>query len=169
MELPEDPAPLAWSPLLPVCSRSSMADILNVMGFGSEESKQSYGRIMNKFTARKIDTAGKLKDYSGEELVSMLRPLELQKKPRLYVAAIGGAIGHDFFKTSVVKSESGERLAAAGQGAEWHLKCTKVEAGAEFNPTKYIPDGRVYAALPALSKCDQLDSPDAKLAVDLVW
>ena len=166
-------APLPWTPAMGVTGRSSVKDILNAMHFGRPDL--GYDKVSEKFEKRKISTAGELQDFQGAELVSMLRGIDgLKMHPRALVAAIGTAIQHNFF--SAVKAEGGSVKAegggSAGQCSTWNHNCTKVSVSAGFNVSKYIPDGRVYAALPSINKMDELKDKEedgAELVVDFIW
>lgn len=164
--------PLQWKPGLEVSGRSSVQDILSALHFGRQDF--GYDKVGEKFAKRKIATASELTDFSGSELVSMLRDVAgLKMHPRAVIAGIGSAIKHDFFST--VKAEGGRVKAeggAAGQGSTWNMNCTKVCASSGFNPSKYTPDGRLYAALPSIKELKELkekEEDSADLVVDMIW
>lgn len=167
-QLPE-PTALPWNASLPVSGRSSLQDIMTCLAFG-RPNDPTYPAIAAKFEARSINTVTKLQDFQGSELVSMVRTLNPQKHARAYVAAIGTAINHDFFAVHKggVKSESAQGE-APGQGSQWASHCTKQNVSHDFNPGKYIPDGRVYAQLPSVDSKSHLDEDESFLISDLVW
>ena len=165
----DEPQPCAWRPGDAIQDSSSLADIISALGFGRVDATD-WMAIKDKLVARGCTTVSQVRDeWSAGELVSLIRPMKPRSHPRVYITAIGSAIGRDLFKeeASKVKCERGE--AAAGQGAEWHLHCTKVAKSTDFNSSKYKPDGRVFAQLPRKGAQDRMSQPEEELAVDLLW
>jgi len=159
---------IAWHMGAPVVHESSIADIMNALAFGRDDSS-SWLSIRDKLISRGCKTVGILEEgWSHEELISLIRPLKVKKHPRVYIAGIAAAIERDILKSDQkVKMEGGG--GADGQGGQWYAHCTKQKAPIEFGVSKYKPDGRIFAMLPKKGCQDHLSVDEEFLLVDLLW
>lgn len=165
----EEPQPRAWQPGEPVVDDTSIADVITTVGFGRADAAD-WAAIKDKLVSRGCTTVAHLRDaWAPGELLSLIRHLKPKLHPRAYVAGISTVIGHDLLKDHAFKIKSERGDAAAGQGAGWHLHCTKVATTADFLACKYKPDGRVFAHLPRKGAMDFMEEKDEHLAVDLLW
>ena len=80
----------------------------------------------------------------------------------MYVTAIATAIGHTFVD-EVMKKE-GEKT-----GGDMTQRSSKQAPSVGFVPSKYVPDGRVYAGLPAKNSARFLDTNDEQFYLDKLW
>ena len=165
----QEPQPRAWRPGEPVVDETSITDVITMVGFGRADAAD-WAAIKDKLVSRGCTTVATLRDaWDPGELLSLIRHLKTKMQPRAYIAGISAAIGHDLLKDHVSKMKSERGEAAAGQGAGWHLHCTKVATAADFFAHRYKPDGRVFAHLPRKGASEYMEDKDEHLAVDLLW
>ena len=138
-----------------------MAPLLACIGIGQQDAA-SYNAICEKLAMRNCVSVANLLELELSELASMIRPLELQKNPLVYVTAMGAAIDHEFKDTVEVKLKK-------PKGGDIHSRSTKLEPTGNFNAWKHEPDGRVYFGLPKSEMCQFLSAEDAQLYLDRLW
>lgn len=138
------------------------------IGFGQSDPV-SWANINSKFAQRNVETVGQLTEWMAEEVLGLLRGLDrankLQKTPRAYLSMIASHLDIRFQAEDSGSSDP----AGVGQAADWASHCTKLRPSPDFNTSKYIPDGRVWAALPAKGTKTYLEQQDEQLFGDLIW
>lgn len=155
-----------WNPALPVERTSSVKDIVTALTFGSSDAA-SWGKIRGRFETRGIETVENITEHWDiGELTSVIHGAKPAKHARTYLKAIGHAIEHDFYKHLEFKAKPEP---AEGQRGDWMLKCSKIKPDASFKASDYMPDGRVFAALPKKDSADHMDKDEGELASDLLW
>ena len=169
MEPVEEPVPVVapWSPALPISDDSSLSDVITSLSFGSGDV-DSWMAIKVKVNGRGIFRVGDLKDWSSDELTSLIRNTKIAKCPRAYLKALGMVVNIDLLYNPAT-GQHGLKKEAGGQRSTWFSHCTKVERSEEFGPYNYKPDGRVFAHLPRKGSCAVMDDEEEALAVDLFW
>ena len=150
-----------WTPGQPITPEVPLAPLLACIGIGQQDAA-SYKAICEKLAVRNCVSVANLLELELSELTSMIRPLELQKNPLVYVTALGAAINHEFKDSFDVKLK---KL----KGGDMSKRCTKLEPTSNFNPWKHEPDGRVYLGLPNSEMCQYLSAEDAQLYLDRLW
>ena len=155
-----------WTPRMGTAQpEHNLQDVLCAFSFGRPDD-EDYKRIGARLAELQCCTVGATTEWKAPELVSLIRNLKLPKRPSVYVAAIGAAIGHDFDSWS---SGADEAKVFAGQGSGWRTHCSKVEVSDDFSVYKWMPDAHLLALLPSKGSQDILSVEETQLGHDLFF
>ena len=79
-----------WRPGDLVLDETELAHVCVCMSFG--QGDPGYDEIAQKLASRGCNTVDNLREWSNSEFVSVVRPLQLKKHPRAYLASMEMAL-----------------------------------------------------------------------------
>ena len=156
-----------WSIGAPVLMETAVKPVLTALGW-SQGDMASYTVIIDKLAERNVTSFGDLfgGSWTRDELLSCLRGLELPKAAQSYVAALETSVHQALPTSRALTAADGKKVKRGGNTT---AACSKVEPSSEFVPSRYTPDGRVYAPFTKKGLSAYMDQKQYELYIDLLW
>ena len=144
----------SWNAREPVLPTTDLRQVLAVIGVGQLDS-DSWSSVSAALESRACTTAGHLETRSRQELLTLLRTLELKKAPQSYLDVLLQVTGMSLMDDRHT-------------GGNMMGRCSKGQLADGFNMRKYTPDIRCFDGIPRKDESQWLDKPEWDLLQDLL-
>ena len=157
-----------WRPGQPVQDTTLLCDIAAVLAFG--QSDNSFAEIAELLSRRNCNTVRDWQTWTKGEFLMLVKSCSKLKKNRhAYLACFQSATGYSL-EVEIVKDEAGPLVKVKKQSGGDTTSLSRKQAASEtFNPSKWLPDLRVYEGVPKQGNADYIDDTEEKLYLDKLW